>query len=123
MKIQEAISQADALRPTDVDRRQKIKWLETVDAYVFREIISTRQDATVEEAPVYDEADGGRELLVPPPYDELYLYLLEAKIYYATREMKKYAGAMALYNQTVSEYTAWYFKNHRQKNTPTPVYY
>ena len=62
------------------------------------------------------------ELLIPAPYDELYLYRLEAEAYYRQHESKKYANAMALYNQVMFEYKNKYAREHRALPHP-PVRY
>lgn len=123
MTVNEIIAQVDRSRPNGIDRLQKIKYLSSVDEYIYQSIIQTRKGGEEIACPKYGEGDGGAVLLAPSPYDELYFYFLEAKIYYETREIKKYANSMAMYNQTMSEYTAWYFRNHAQRGTVVPRYY
>ena len=123
MTVNEILAQADRLRPNNIDRLQKIKYLSTVDKYIYENIIKPRAGGEGIACPEYGERDGGAVLLAPSPYDELYLYFLEAKIYYETREIKKYANSMAMYNQTMSEYMAWYFGGHPQRENVIPRYY
>ena len=111
------------MRPNNIDRLQKIKYLSSVDKYIYENIIKLRAGSEEVACPEYGEGDGGAVLLAPPPYDELYLYFLEVKIYYETREIKKYANSMAMYNQTMDEYMAWYFRCHPQKGSVVPRYY
>jgi hypothetical protein len=70
----------------------------------------------------YTDEDASKTLLVPPPYDELYVYKLEAQIFYEQREIKKYASSMALYNETMQEYRKKYIREHRALPLP-PVKY
>ena len=123
MTVNEIIAQVDRLRPNNIDRLQKIKYLSSVDKYIYQNIIQPRAGGEGIVCPEYGEHDGGAVLLAPSPYDELYLYFLEAKIYYETREIKKYANSMAMYNQTMSEYMAWYFRDHAQRENVIPRYY
>lgn len=123
MTINEIIAQVDRLRPNDIDRLQKIKYLSSVDRYIYQNIILPRVGGEGVACPAYGEKDGTTVLLAPPPYDELYLYFLEAKIYYETREIKKYANSMVLYNQTMNEYMARYYRDHAQRAHVVPRYY
>lgn len=130
MTIDQAIAKIDRLRPNDVDHLVKIGWLESVDQYVYHNVIAVREGADEAVEPVYiDQSDGDTssvsgttKLTVPAPWDECYVFYMEAKMYYEQREIKKYASAMALYNQTMSEYTANYFRTHRQLESVRPRY-
>ena len=121
MTVNEAIARIDRLRDNSIPTDVKIGWLENVDRYVQNEIVAGRADAP--EAPTFPY---GREedtpLLVPPPYDEVYLFKLEAMIYYEQREIKKYASSMALYNQAMAEYARKYVREHAALPHPPVIY-
>ena len=83
MKIAEAISKVDALKPTTYSSEDKVEWLSSLDSRVKSQII----DAHECNDPIffygYDRIlDHETELLVPAPYDEMYLRWLEAMIDY-----------------------------------------
>lgn len=130
MTIDQAIAKVDRLRPNDVDTLVKIGWLESVDKYVHHNVIAVREGGDKAVEPVYvnmREGDiaavsGTTILTVPAPWDECYVFYLQAQLYYEQREIKKYASAMALYNQTMSEFTAHYFHSHRQISSVRPRY-
>lgn len=130
MTIDQAIAKIQRLRPNDVDHLVKIGWLESVDQYVYKNVIAVREGGDKAVKPEYVNQSGGNStdvsgttvLLVPPPWDELYVYYMEAQIFYEQREIKKYSSAMTLYNQTMSEYTAHYFRDHRQLSDVRPRY-
>ena len=123
MTINEAIAQVDRMRDNMIPNNIKIGWLSRTDHLIFDEIIAGREGAGDMKFEEYNEEDGERELLVPPPYDELYLYKLEAQIYYEQREIKKYASSMALYNQAMTEYSRKYIREHRSLPNPTTKYW
>ena len=128
MTIDQAIARIDRLYPNDVDPLVKIGWLESVDKYVHYNVIAVREGGDKAVEPVYvnvSEGDfpavsGTTTLLVPAPWDECYIFYLQAQIFYEQREIKKYASAMQLYNQTMSEFTAHYFHDHRQMSNVRP---
>ena len=71
MTINEAIARVDDLRDNTVATDIKIAWLQMVDQQVYLEIIKGREGAEAVTIPDYSDNDnnGGRVLLVPPPYD------------------------------------------------------
>ena len=123
MTIYEAIARVDRMRDNAMPTDEKIRWLEHVDRMVYEELVKGREGEGEVAYPNYDEEDLNRELLVPPPYDMLYVYRLEAEIYYTYGEIKKQANALIRYNELVSGYAAKYVREHRQTGTATAVYY
>lgn len=123
MKIHEAIARLDRMRPNVVPTDVKVGWLSRVDQYVYSEIMAGRQGAPVDAPLAYTEADMDKNMLVPAPYDELYIYKLEAELYYEEREITKYASSMALYNQAMSEYSKKYAREHRGRPMPDTIYW
>lgn len=122
MTVYEAIAQVDRLRDNTVPTDIKVGWLSKTDEYFFEEIMKGRVGAP-EGFESYTEEDMGRVMLVPSPYDELYLHKLEAMIYYEQREIKKYASSMALYNQAMNEYIRKYVREHAALPHPHVKYW
>ena len=124
MTVMEAIAHVDTVKPNGYSQDEKLRWLSVLDGTVKAEIIDTHEGAEeVAFAPYDGHTDFLRELLVPAPYDEAYLYYLEAEIYRATREIDKYASCAALYNGVVNDYKNKYFREHRQKAIPNMRYW
>lgn len=123
MTINQAIARVDALRenlmPTDI----KVGWLLDVDRMIYEEIIKGREGEADVPYPNYTEDDGGRELIVPPPYDMLYVYRLEAEILYTLNEIKKQANALMRYNELLSGFAAKYMREHRALPHAPVIYY
>lgn len=112
MTIQGAIELVDEMKPNQLTEEQKIQWLSQLDHRVFREILCTHEkDPAMPEtfAGYGTETAGSTELLVPPPYDEIYRFYLEMQIDLANMELEKYNNSAALYNNAWGEFArAWH---------------
>lgn len=73
----QVLSQVDALLPNQYTLEEKRRWLQQAEGFVCEEILHETLGETFS-----DET----ELRVPPPYDELYRFYLEAQIHYANGE-------------------------------------
>lgn len=123
MTINEAIAQVERVRPNTVPTDILIGWLSRVDHYVYEEIMRGREGFESVIFEPYTLDDGDKTLLVPPPYDELYVYSMEGHIYYEERELSKQANSMALYNEAMQTYAKKYMREHRAKPLPNTKYY
>ena len=116
MKIIEAINQIDSLKHNTYSQRDKIVWLSRLDSMVKRLIIDTHEDGEdVTFAGYTDTTDPETELLVPAPFDEMYLRWLEARIDYANGEYGKYNNAILVYQTAYDAYANYYNRNHMPK--------
>ena len=52
------------------------------------------------------------ELLIPAPYDEVYILWLEARIDHANNEYGKYNNSSVMFNNAYSEYMRYYNRNN-----------
>ena len=118
MKILEAITKIDTLKPNSYTQDEKIKWLSTLDGIIKTEIIDTHEGG---EGIVFNgyESDTSldTELLVPSPYCDLYIRYLEAQIDYANAEYGKYNNSMSMYNSAYSSFERYYNRTHMPKGT------
>lgn len=123
MTINEAIARVDDLRDNTMAPNIKIAWLQMVDQQVYHEIIKGRVGADAVTLPDYSDNDGERVLLVPPPYDMLYVYRLEAEICYKNQEIDRQANALTRYNELMDAFAKQYAREHRSLPHPPVVYY
>lgn len=113
MTILEAISRVDAVKPNSYSQTEKIAWLSRIDATIKNEIIDTHEGAENIAFNGYDlDTDTNTELLVPAPYDEVYIRYLEMQIDYANNEYGKYNNSMVMYNAAYAAYEKYYNRNH-----------
>ena len=113
MTIAEVISKVDALKPNTFTTEDKVGWLSSLDSRVKTQII----DAHEHNEPMffygYDSLhDLETELLVPAPYDEMYLRWVEAMIDYHNSEDDRYNNAIMLFNNAYDGYKKHYTRTH-----------
>ena len=117
MTIGEAINRLDLLKHNTYTQSDKIRWLSKLDLMVKKQIIDTHEGAVASSFTGYtDDTDINTKLLVPAPYDEVYLRWLEAQIDYHNGEYDKYSNAIIMFNTEFEAYAAYYNQNHRPVN-------
>lgn len=119
MTIIEAINKVDELKPNNYTQTEKIGWLNTLDKLVKRTVLDLYEDADEYAAftGYSSETDPSTELLVPEPYDEMYIYWLESKIDYSNREYSSFNNSSTRYIDTMREFSNDYNRNHMPKGT------
>ena len=116
MTIIEAITQIDSLKHNTYSQEQKVQWLSRLDNMVKRLIIDTHEGGEDVEFTGYgDTMDLHTELLVPSPFDEMYLRWLESQIDYTNGEYGKYNNAILMFNTSWKEYQNYYNRTHMPK--------
>ena len=116
MKIIEAINRIDALKHNTYSQTDKVQWLSRVDHMVKKHVIDTHEGAEEVSFTGYDKStDLQTELLVPPPYDEMYLLWVEAMIDYYNGEYDKYNNAAERFNESYESYKNDYNRTHMPK--------
>ena len=121
MTIMGAIYHLDAVKPNGYTQTEKIKWLSTLDGVIKCEIIDTHEKCNhcnlCSESLTfngYDESTAlTQELLVPHPYDEVYIRWLEAQIDYANGEYGKYNNSITMYNTAFAAFERYYNRTHK----------
>lgn len=106
MKVQDAIAHADALRPNVLPEERKYAWLTTLDGKLAAETLLT--DPPVYKAP----ANAETEMLMQPPYDDIYELYLCAQIDLANQESTLYANDYAIFNNAITSACAHYRRTH-----------
>ena len=118
MTILEAINRVDSTKPNSYTQVEKVDWLSTLDGVVKSNIIDTHED---DENVVFEGYNADTlldtELLVPAPYDDIYIRWLEARIDYANNEYNKYNNSATAYNTDFEAYARHYNMNHMPKHT------
>jgi len=117
MKIIEAIRGFDHLVHNTYSHEEKVAFLSRLDAMVKKQIIDTHEGGEDVNFTGYDSNTKDlTDLLVPEPYDEMYLRWLEAQIAYYNGEYDKYNNAIILFNTVFENYAAYYSQNHMPVN-------
>lgn len=116
MTIHEAITRIDSLKFNTYTNHDKVAWLSRADWNVKRHILDKYECTEGDAFAGYtDNTDIHTELLVPPPFDELYLRWLEAQIDYYNGELGRYNNSIAMFNEEYAAYLRYYNRNHMPK--------
>ena len=124
MTIIEAINRTDTLKPNTYGPETKVYWLSNLDGIVFNKIIKTHEDAQISDFEGYTpETPMDTKLLIPAPYDDIYIKWLEAQIDYANREYDKYNNSIVAYNDAYTEYERYYNRTYMPKGVKSFKYF
>ena len=116
MTILEAINRIDSLKHNTYTQNDKVAWLSRLDSMVKRLIIDTHEGGEDITFTGYnDSTPVNTELLVPAPFDEMYLRWLEAQIDYTNGEYDKYNNSILMYQTADEGYANYYNRNHMPK--------
>lgn len=117
MTVMEAINHVDAVKPNGYRQSEKIRWLSYLDGIIKKEIIDTHEGGEKVSFSGYTDNSLMTELLVPAPYDDIYIKWLEAQIDYANGEYGKYNNSITMYNNAYMAFAKAYNREHLPKNT------
>lgn len=118
MTIIEAINKVDVLKPNNYTQSEKVKWLSNLDGIIKAEIIDTHEGGENIIFTGYDEeTEVATEMLVPYPYDDLYIKWLESQIDYNNAEYGKYNNSSTAYNNAYSAFERYYNRQYMPKQT------
>ena len=116
MTIQEALNRVDAMRHNTYTQEEKVEWLSRLDGKIQRLILEAHEGEAAAFSGYDAHTPEDTVLLVKKPFEEIYLYWLEAQICYADGEIADYNGAIAQYNRLYSAFQDAYRKEHMPKN-------
>ena len=118
MTIMGAINHIDAVKPNGYTQDDKIRWLSILDGTVKTEIIDTHEGSeSVTFRPYSESTPLVTELLIPYPYDDVYIKWLEAQIDYSNGEYDKYNNAIVMYQTAYDGYANYYRRTHMPRGT------
>lgn len=116
MTIIEAINKVDVLKPNSYTQTEKVKWLSTLDGVIKSEIIDTHEGGEDIVFNGYEDTTSVEtEMLVPYPYDDIYIKWLESQIDYNNAEYQKYNNSTTAYNNAYSAFERYYNRQHMPK--------
>lgn len=117
MTIIEAINRIDTIKPNSYTQAEKVRWLSNLDGIIKRKIIDTHEGGEAIVFEGYTESTPlTTELLVPFPYDDIYLKWLETWIDYYNGEYARYNNSVEMYNKAYSEFARHYNRTHMPKS-------
>lgn len=117
MTVNEVIHRLDLQKPNTCTRQEKLNWLSELDGLVKDRILDRYEGAPPVQLPYEDPGAEETVLLVPPPYDRLYGYWLEAHIHYYNDEFTRFNNAMELFQAGFRDFAAHYNRNHKSRGS------
>lgn len=113
MTIIEAINRIDTIKPNSFSQTEKVRWLNTLDGIIKKEIIDTHEGLENIVFNGYnDNTPISTELLVSSPYDDVYIRYLEMQMDYANGEYNKYENSVDMYNTAYTAVWRHYNRNY-----------
>ncbi len=109
MKIRDALEQIKNTKPSQYGDKMLLGWLSVLDGQMWEEALK-RYGAPAPATP-YKQSMMEMELLIPHPYDQIYLTWLGAQIDLMNAEYERYNNQMMLFNAQHQEYL-----NHVTRN-------
>lgn len=114
--LQQALTRIDAICPNAWDETAKLLWLNECESMIQTRILGTAPEQCITYGA---DTDRSTKLLVPAPFDRLYVYYVIAMCDYAAHETAHYADSMMLFNAALDEYAKWYQRtNGATASTP-----
>ena len=120
----EAIRRIDELKHNTYTVGEKIMWLSELDGNVKKTVYDTHlpnEGETVTEFTGYTEEDvedgDGPELLIPAPWESVYVLWLQAQIDYYNAEYDRYNNAIISANSVLQSFESAYHRSHRMSRT------
>ena len=109
MTVKEVIEKVGTLRRNNqFTIEDKMRWLNQCEAKVQLEcLLMPRVEITYDYA-----ADADEKLIAKPPFDEMYIHYVCAKIDEALGEMEMYNDTVKLYNDVNGDFQRWLIKEY-----------
>lgn len=118
MTVNEAITELGAIKPHAFTDDVICKWLTQLDGQLWEDVVKWHRFPLVKdedghrhpmipEHGPYTEADMEKKLMVPEPYDDVYIKWLSAQIDYNNHDIGRYNNSMVMYNEALKSYTNW----------------
>lgn len=115
MKLKDAIERVSGVKPHAFPEEALTEYINEVEGMVQLEVLLLDPRSLIR----YDwEKDQETELLVNPPFDELYISYLEAKIDYKNGEYDKYQASQAMFEDQYLDFTIWFIENYHPADGP-----
>lgn len=119
MTIGDAIRAGSLLRESDLPDEVKAGWLSKLDGQIYTDVILQHIGGTTIPMPDYGPGtDEDTELLVPHPWDEMYVYYIAMRIDLAQGESELYAADNSVFAQLYQQWLNAYTRTHRQRSAP-----
>lgn len=119
MTLEKALRLAELMEPGHVvDEELLIEFLNELEGLIQVEIMLLAP----EEVVVYTSEDKGKELLLRPPHDRIYVHYLAGMIRMVQREFDDYNNQQAVVDEKLRGFKRWFLQTYRPADTHTRDY-
>jgi hypothetical protein len=117
LKIIEAINAVDLRKPGNpYSTEDKVAWLANLDGQIKMQVMDLCEGDHFDFTPYNSDTDIEMQLLVPHPFDEIYVSWLCACVDLANGDYDAYQNSAGHYNAQYSAFQAYYIRTHRPKS-------
>ena len=116
MTLREAAARFDALYPNTLDIGFKRKLISDFDGLLYSEVLAHYEGAPQVFSGYGESADPDTVLLVPFPFDDIYIKLLCVENDAVCGDTLRYANSAALFNAAREQYVNYVNRTRRRKN-------
>ena len=121
--INEVIERINKTFPDAIDDDIKAKWIIDLEGRLYKEVYLTHTGNDEYELVKEYPKDGGKELFVKPPYDNLYDLYIVAQTDLVNREADNYNNSAMVFNTALDEFKKEYHRTHTPKSTVIKNYW
>lgn len=116
MTLIEAINRFDTLHPNVIPPEEKVRLISLLDGRIKLEIIDTHEGGeSVSFTPYEAPQSYNAELLIPYPWDDLYIKYLAAEVDLMSNDTDRYQVSAEVFNDVYNKFRAWYNRTHMPK--------
>lgn len=132
MTVAGLIEQYNTERPNNVDDAHKVQWIKKIEQMIINEVILTHEHNPMDEIGLQlqvsgstlhierggtlsqhmDKFDLDTELIVPEPYDDIYMYFIDQRIALNQNDTRRFNSAAAMYNNALLQYQQFYNRTY-----------
>ena len=124
MTIGRLIETINNLVPHTIEESELMRFLNDIETRIHDEVFLTHKGLDAINFLGYGEdTDMNTELLLKPPYDNVYRWYLEAQIYMAIQETARANNAMAMFNAEYLSMMDYYNREYMPKGVRSPRYW
>lgn len=120
MTIQSLINKVQEEKPNTFQTDKLIEYINEIEADVADQVNMDIPVYTSEPDPETNESDLDKELIVPAPYDRLYVSYLKAMIDYANEEYASYQLNQMQHVQDFTDFVNWLVRTGQNDKSLIP---
>ena len=118
MKLGKIIELVNELKPNAYTEERLTEWITELENYAIEGVFNRAEGVNHKHVQYDYEKDRETELMIPTPYEEVYLHYLSSKIDYWDREMDAYNNSASMYNAAYNDFAAYMRRTYKPKSLP-----